>query len=195
MGACDHARTARGLTQNARNMSAVEQKRFRRGHQHDTRWTPTRRLRDKSIVRIGAKWTGRGRLVRQPGASVDFVSMPPASLRPPCGRPVAQVTLSSGRRRNRCCGLWSVGDKPLRDEAGHRAAWELKSARNAAHAAFDPLWQSGLLERESAYVLLAQELGITPEKAHMSRMDANIAQRVSAAVKAIQASLAPSTAS
>lgn len=73
---------------------------------------------------------------------------------------------------------------PRRDEAGHRAAWELKSARNAAHAAFDPLWRSGLLERETAYLLLPQEFGITPEEAHMSRIDANIARRVPAAVKA-----------
>ncbi|NEU14433.1 hypothetical protein G3T14_20225 [Methylobacterium sp. BTF04] len=115
--------------------------------------------------------------------------MPSAPICPRCGQPAVKVILSSGRHRNRCCGLWSAGDKPLRDEVGHRAAWELKSARREAHTHFDRLWKEGRLEREAAYVRLAQELGIERDACHMSSMDAEIAKRVPAVVKEIWTSL------
>ncbi len=114
----------------------------------------------------------------------------PIPICPRCGQPALQRMMPNGLK-SRCepCGLWSAGNKPLRDEAGDRATWELKSARNAAHQAFDPLWREGLLDRDEAYQRLALELGIDPEKAHMTAMDAETARRVPAAVRVIGAKL------
>lgn len=93
--------------------------------------------------------------------------------------------------KSRCepCGLWSKGNRPLRDAEEHRARFELRRARHNAHATFDRLWQEGHLAREAAYMRLAQELGIAPELCHMSLMDTETARRVPAAVRAIRASL------
>src|SRR5438067_898121 len=94
--------------------------------------------------------------------------------------------------KSRCepCGLWSRGSNPLRDEAGHHAHGARVRARQDAHRFFDPLWKEGLVDRDTAYELLAQELGIERDACHMSLMDAEVARRVPRAVKAIRAYLA-----
>lgn len=89
---------------------------------------------------------------------------------PKCGYPARAVRTQYGQR-NSCCGLWSWGTKPLVDGATHEA-------RMAAHAAFDPIWQSGRLSRSKAYKLLAQRLGIAKDDCHMSLMPAEVAARV-----------------
>lgn len=55
---------------------------------------------------------------------------------------------------------------------------ELARARIAAHAAFDPLWQSGKFSRGVAYEWLASELGIPVTACHMVLMDVAMCQRV-----------------
>ena len=50
----------------------------------------------------------------------------------------------------------------------------------------DPsLWQSGLVGRSRAYMLLAEELGLRPEDCRMKLMDRVTAERVPGAVYAI----------
>jgi len=64
-------------------------------------------------------------------------------------------------------GLWVLGGL-LRD------AWY----RSVAHAAFDPLWQSGAMSRNAAYRWLSSELGMSRDACHMSQFDAAMCKRV-----------------
>jgi len=48
---------------------------------------------------------------------------------------------------------------------------DLARARQAAHRAFDPIWQNGTMTRSEAYAWLAKELDLKPEKCHMFQMD------------------------
>jgi hypothetical protein len=100
---------------------------------------------------------------------------------PSCGGEPRRQTTRFGVRHS-CCGLWSWGSKPLVDRETHEA-------RQAAHAAFDRLWQSGRVRRARAYRLLQNELGLSPDDCHMALMDAETARRVPEAVKRIEASL------
>nr|WP_157196590.1 zinc-finger-containing protein [Methylobacterium sp. 88A] len=111
-------------------------------------------------------------------------------LCPHCGQPATQLVTIHGIR-NRClpCGLWSRGNKPLRDETSHRAMRARIVARRNAHTTLDLLWKEGLMDRETAYERLAQELGIERGACHMSKMDVETARRVPPAVKLIRASL------
>lgn len=61
---------------------------------------------------------------------------------------------------------------------------ELARARIAAHAAFDPLWQSGKFSRGVAYECLASELGIPVTACHMVLMDVAMCHRVVAICQA-----------
>lgn len=47
-----------------------------------------------------------------------------------------------------------------------------------AHAAFDPIWQSGELSRSAAYRWLALELGIKKADCHMLYFDEDTCMRV-----------------
>lgn len=55
---------------------------------------------------------------------------------------------------------------------------DLAKARIAAHAAFDPLWQSGRMTRTKAYSELARRLGIPKHMAHMQMFDKATCERV-----------------
>ncbi len=61
---------------------------------------------------------------------------------------------------------------------------DLAKARMAAHAAFDPLWQTGKSSRGVAYEWLASELGITVAACRMVLMDLATCQRVVAICQA-----------
>lgn len=54
---------------------------------------------------------------------------------------------------------------------GRLADAELRGAKKAAHAAFDPLWKSGKMKRQSAYKWLANELGIPGKLCHIGMFD------------------------
>lgn len=114
-----------------------------------------------------------------------------------CGQPTQMVggkviyphrpDLWDGRWYWRCacgayCGVHRGTLKPLGSPAGR----ETRRAREAAHAAFDPLWQkrqqlSGLTKhhaRGKGYKWLAAELGIDRKDCHIGMMDAATARRV-----------------
>lgn len=61
---------------------------------------------------------------------------------------------------------------------GRLANAELRRAKMAAHAAFDPLWKEGGMSRKEAYAWLSQALNIPPDDCHMGMFDVNTCQRV-----------------
>lgn len=63
-------------------------------------------------------------------------------------------------------GCHKRGTEPL----GRLADYELRRAKNAAHRAFDPIWQEHrLMTRSRAYAWLAAELGV--DEAHIGWLD------------------------
>jgi hypothetical protein len=58
-------------------------------------------------------------------------------------------------------------DKPL----GRLANAELRNAKQKAHAAFDPVWQSRRISRKAAYKQLARRLGIDANDCHIGMFD------------------------
>jgi hypothetical protein len=79
---------------------------------------------------------------------------------------------------NKACGA-SVGvhagtTHPL----GTLADEKTKTARKAAHAAFDPIWKSKQMSRGEAYKWLAYKLDIERWRCHISWFDADLCQRV-----------------
>lgn len=66
------------------------------------------------------------------------------------------------------------GTRPL----GTLANAELRAARNKAHAAFDPIWQSGSMGRRKAYGWLAQALGISVKRTHIAEFDLATCEQV-----------------
>ena len=67
------------------------------------------------------------------------------------------------------------GTRPL----GRLADAELRSAKKAAHAAFDSIWQGGKMKRGEAYAWLSKQLGIPAERTHIGEMDVAECRRVS----------------
>ena len=71
------------------------------------------------------------------------------------------------------CDAW-VGthkNSPEHKPLGRLANRELRKAKMAAHAAFDPWWKSGKVSRHKAYELLAEKMGLTKEQAHIGMFD------------------------
>lgn len=73
-----------------------------------------------------------------------------------------------------------VGDGTV--PMGRLANAELRRAKTAAHAVFDPFWQAARMRRRDAYLWLAQELGVEPAKCHIGMFDVDQCQAVIAAV-------------
>jgi len=71
----------------------------------------------------------------------------------------------------------SDGTFPL----GRLANAELRRAKSAAHAAFDPLWKSKRMKRRDAYGWLARELGISRDNCHIGMFDVDACRAVVAA--------------
>lgn len=67
--------------------------------------------------------------------------------------------------RNQRLGF--VGDEPK----GRLANAQLRRAKIAAHAAFDPIWKAKQLSRTAAYVWLASELGVSVANMHIGMLD------------------------
>lgn len=61
---------------------------------------------------------------------------------------------------------------------GTLANAELRMARMAAHAALDPIWQSGKVRRVAAYQWLALKLGINVHDCHVGQFDLETCRRV-----------------
>ena len=108
---------------------------------------------------------------------------------PYCGNPSEMVTGQIiyphrndlyGKKFYRCkpCGAY-VGchpgtDKPL----GRLANAELRRAKSAAHAIFDPLWKNGSIKRAAAYKWLAENIGIDRKECHIGMFDVELCKRV-----------------
>ena len=72
-----------------------------------------------------------------------------------------------------------VGCHPgTQNPLGRLADPELRRAKMAAHAAFDPLWKNGAMSRKEAYAWLAQALNLSPDDCHMGMFDLNGCKRV-----------------
>ena len=69
------------------------------------------------------------------------------------------------------CDAWVGAHKDSGKPLGRLANAELRAAKRAAHAAFDPLWKSGQMSRSKAYALLAEKMGIDPKDAHIGMFD------------------------
>ena len=88
------------------------------------------------------------------------------------------------------CGAWvgchpnGRGDKPL----GRLANAELRKAKQVAHAAFDPLWKSGMMSRASAYKRLAESMQISRDNCHIGMFDVEQCGAVVLAVQLIKQS-------
>jgi hypothetical protein len=61
---------------------------------------------------------------------------------------------------------------------GRLANAELRIAKMAAHAAFDPLWKSGEMKRSKAYAWLSGNLGLTKRETHIGWFDVDQCIRV-----------------
>lgn len=76
------------------------------------------------------------------------------------------------------CGAYVGAHRDNGTPLGHPVGAEGRKARMAAHEAFDPLWRSGGMKRSDAYKWLAEKLGTSPAKTHISWMTADQAKRV-----------------
>lgn len=54
---------------------------------------------------------------------------------------------------------------------GTMAGAELRYARQQAHGAFDGLWKSGLMSRESAYKWLSNKMNTTRDECHIGQFN------------------------
>ncbi len=64
------------------------------------------------------------------------------------------------------------------ESVGRLANAELRRAKSAAHAAFDPLWQRRPTHRRDAYAWLAEQLGIAVRDCHIGEFDLELCRRV-----------------
>lgn len=81
--------------------------------------------------------------------------------------------------------LYVAGKKVVSDGTlplGRLANAELRRAKSAAHAAFDPLWKSGQMKRREAYSWLAKQLGISFDDCHIGMLDVDGCKAVICAV-------------
>ena len=61
---------------------------------------------------------------------------------------------------------------------GRLANAELRAAKSAAHAEFDPLWKEGWMTRKEAYHKLSCELGIPMSDCHIGMFDVEQCRKV-----------------
>jgi hypothetical protein len=72
-----------------------------------------------------------------------------------------------GRRSGKSTMARQAAEKRARAALAAPPGSALARARTAAHAAFDPLWQSGHFSRGVAYEWLASQLGVPVGSCHM----------------------------
>jgi hypothetical protein len=76
------------------------------------------------------------------------------------------------------CKAWVGVHKGTRHPLGRLANAELRKAKMKAHAAFDPLWKDGDMNRAQAYEWLADALGIPAARCHIGMFDVETCRRV-----------------
>lgn len=74
-------------------------------------------------------------------------------------------------------------NSPRHVPLGRLANAELREWKIKAHAAFDPLWQTGLTTRKKAYKLMSEVLELSEEEAHIGKLDVDQCKRL---VKAME---------
>lgn len=79
-------------------------------------------------------------------------------------------------------GMGGFGDGTV--PLGRLANAELRRAKAAAHAAFDPLWRFDGMRRRDAYGWLAKALGIPTQDCHIGLFDVTQCEAVISVVKA-----------
>ena len=72
------------------------------------------------------------------------------------------------------------------DPLGRLANAELRRAKVAAHAAFDPLWKTGQMKRREAYAWLREALGIDAHECHVGMFDVEMCKAVVAACRGLR---------
>ena len=76
------------------------------------------------------------------------------------------------------CGAY-VGTHPgTTNPLGRPSNADLRKAKSAAHAAFDPLWKRGDVGRKAAYRWLGEQLGIPFPEVHIGWFDEATCRRV-----------------
>lgn len=89
------------------------------------------------------------------------------------------------------CGAYCGCHKGTEQPLGRPAGKATRDARQAAHAAFDPLWQAKMRRdniskgkaRAAGYIWLADQLDLDPEDCHIGAMTEAYARRVVAVCK------------
>lgn len=81
------------------------------------------------------------------------------------------------------CGAW-VGAHSDGRPLGRLADAELRKAKMAAHAEFDPLWTSGVFSRSRAYAWLSGMMQIPKAQCHIAMFDVDQCKTVKALAKA-----------
>ena len=69
------------------------------------------------------------------------------------------------------CKAWAGCHPGTERRMGRIANAETRKLKQAAHAAFDQLWQSGRMKRKAAYAWLQSVTGLTPNEAHIGWME------------------------
>lgn len=84
------------------------------------------------------------------------------------------------------CSAWVGTHRGGRNHQplGRLANADLRFAKQAAHAAFDPLWRRCGMRRGGAYKWLADQLGIPADKCHIGMFDVSTCERVVAVCRA-----------
>lgn len=78
----------------------------------------------------------------------------------------------------RPCEAWVGCHKGTPRPLGRLANKALREAKVRAHAAFDPLWKAGTMDRSAAYAWLADQLGIDRKDCHIGMFDLDQCSRV-----------------
>lgn len=76
------------------------------------------------------------------------------------------------------CAAWVGVHKGTDQPLGRLANAELRKYKRTAHAAFDPIWQSGRMRRNAAYTWLSERLGIPREETHIGMFDVDRCKQV-----------------
>jgi hypothetical protein len=75
------------------------------------------------------------------------------------------------------CRAWVGCHEGTTRPLGRLANEALRRAKIRAHAAFDPLWRSGLIKRKQAYALLAAALNIDRKRCHIGYFTLTMCER------------------
>lgn len=76
------------------------------------------------------------------------------------------------------CGAWTGCHKGTVRPLGRLADQALRDAKIRAHAAFDPLWKSGHMNRGDAYGWLGDQMGLDRKDTHIGMFDIDQCSRV-----------------